>query len=85
MSKEHIKSVFRETSHSDAWSLQLLKINNSKRKGTSYYTREILLLPDGKLKSLISQLSTHYLSDNGIDKFDTVDIMEGEEDGRHGH
>lgn len=63
MSKEHIKSLFREVGRTDVWSLQLVRINNSKRNGTSYFTREISLSPQGKLKELILQLSTHYLSE----------------------
>ena len=78
MSKEHIKSLFREVGRTDVWSLQLVRINNSKRNGTSYFTREISLSPQGRLKELILQLSTHYLSEEGIDKFDTVDEYTGD-------
>lgn len=78
MSKEHIKSLFQEVPKSDIWSLQLVKINNSKRMGTSYYTREIKLAPDSKLMEMLAQLSQHYLSPDGIDKFDSVDEYTGD-------
>lgn len=78
MSKEHIKSLFREVISTDVWKLQLVKINNPKREGISYFTREITLSPQGKLKELICQLSTHYLSEEGIDKFDAVDEYTGD-------
>ncbi len=78
MSKELIKSIFKEINKNDVWSLQLVKINSSKRGGVSYYTREISLSPKGKLKALILQLSTHYLSEEGIDKFETVDEYAGD-------
>ena len=78
MSKAHIKSIFREAGKTDIWSLQLVRINNSKRSGTSYFTREIMLSPQGKLRDLIMQLSDFYLSENGIDKFDAVDEYTGD-------
>lgn len=78
MSKEHIKSLFQEVTRSDIWSLQLVKVNNSKKTGTSYYTREIKLSPDGKLMEMLTQLSQHYLSPDGIDKFDSVDEYTGD-------
>lgn len=78
MSKEYIRSLFREVSKANLWSLQLVKVNNSKRNGTSYFTREISLSPKGKLEQLILGLSENYLSDNGIGKFDTVDEYTGD-------
>ena len=55
MSIEQIKSVLEKIDKTDVWSLQLVKINNSKRNGSSYFTREITLSPRGKLKELILQ------------------------------
>lgn len=77
MSIDRIKSVLEKIDKTDVWSLQLLKINKSKQKGTSYFTREITLSPSGKLKELISQLATRYL-EVGIDRFDAVDEYTGD-------
>ena len=77
MSIEQIKSVLEKIDKTDVWSLQLVKINNSKRNGSSYFTREITLSPRGKLKELILQLATRYLEE-GLDGFDSVDEYTGD-------
>lgn len=78
MSKVDIKSILSKVGRSEKWSLQLVRINNSKRNGTSYFTREIMLSPQGKLMELIRQLSDFYLSEDGIDKYDAVDEYTGD-------
>lgn len=78
MSKEQIKSLFKEINGTEPWSLQLVKINKSKNGISSYYAREITLRPQGKLMDLVTQLKTHYLSEDGIDKYDTVDEYTGD-------
>lgn len=77
MSIEQIKTVLEKIDKTDVWSLQLVKINNSKRNGSSYFTREITLSPRGKLKELILQLATRYLEE-GLDGFDSVDDYTGD-------
>ena len=78
MSKEKLKTIFREMKKSDVWALELIKINNSRRNGTSYFAREITLQPAGKMRELISELADFYLSDKGIDGFVSVDDYTGD-------
>ena len=78
MSKDRIKSLLKEVDKTRVWSLQLVRINNSTRNGTSYFTKQISLAPQGKLKELIKEVSGYYLSEYGIDKFDSVDDYTGD-------
>lgn len=61
---EKIRAVFAALPDCKAWSLQLLKINTSKRKGTTYIGREITLAPEGALASFIEDISDHYINEN---------------------
>ena len=78
MSKEKLKTIFRQIAKNDVWSLQFIKINKSSRNGPSYFAREITLQPTGKLKELISELADYYLSDKGIDSIASVDDYTGD-------
>ena len=60
MSIDKLKRVFSGVTDYDAWTLQLLKIKNSKRSGTSYLCREITLSPEGQLKEFISEIKDYY-------------------------
>lgn len=52
MSISKIKSIFENAATCEAWSLQLLRIKNSKRNGTTYCGREIALSPEGANSSV---------------------------------
>lgn len=79
MSISKIKSVFENIGTYDAWSLQLLKIKNSKKDGTSYFGREILLSPRGAITNFLSEISEKYCSqEKGIEKmFENVTKYDG--------
>lgn len=64
MSLEKIRAMFEALSNCTAWSLQLLKINNSKQNGTSYIAREITLSPKGRLKAFVEEISDYYVGEN---------------------
>lgn len=79
MSIDRIKSIFRAVNTCEAWSLQLLKITNSKRNGTGYLTREIILAPEGRLFSFISEVSERYIDaqKGEINKYNDVRNYDG--------
>lgn len=64
MTLEKIKAVFAALPNCPAWSLQLLKINTSKRSGTSYIGREIALSPEGTLTSFVEEISDRYINES---------------------
>ena len=68
MSINKIRSVFENVSTCEAWSLQLLQIKNSKKKGTTYCGREIELSPKGTLTKFLTEISDRYCSqENGLE------------------
>lgn len=84
MSLEKIKAIFEATGTCTAWSLQLLRIKNSKRNGTSYSGREVTLSPNGTLTAFVEEVSQRYIRGkkavmntfiNGITEYDgsTID------------
>lgn len=79
MSISKIKSVFENMESCDAWSLQLLQIKNSKRTGTTYCGREIILSPEGTLTRFLSEISNRYCSkEKGLEtKFEGVTEYDG--------
>ena len=60
MSLDIIKSVFQEISMGTNWSLQLLNIKTSKRTGTGYSSRQITLIPNDRLDTLIKDIASVY-------------------------
>ncbi len=78
MSISKIKSVFENVSTCEAWSLQLLQINNSSDV-TTYSTREITLSPEGTLTKFLSEISDRYCSkETGLEKmFESVIDYDG--------
>nr|WP_290463241.1 Kiwa anti-phage protein KwaB-like domain-containing protein [Acutalibacter muris] len=62
MTLEKMRAVFAALSTCTAWSLQLLKINTSKHRGTSYSGREITLSPEGALASFVAEISDRYIN-----------------------
>ena len=64
MTLDEIKAVFATLPNCTAWSLQLLKINTSKQRGTSYIGREIVLSPEGTLTSFVKEISDRYINES---------------------
>lgn len=67
MSLEKVKAAFAVLPTYSSMSLQLLRIKTSQRTGTCYTGREIILSPEGKLKSFTSEISERYTKpDKGV-------------------
>ncbi len=64
MSINLIESIFENIENCENLSLQILKITNSKKNGTIYKGREIILKPDEKLSSFVKEISQIYLGKN---------------------
>lgn len=78
MSLEKLEKLFNTLSTCEAWSIQLLKINKSKSKGTIYMCREITLTPSGKLNDFVEDIVNEYVKENGhLDKFTDVRDYDG--------
>jgi hypothetical protein len=79
MSIKKIKAAFELLSTCQTWSIQLLRINNSKRNGTSYIGREITLWPEGALSEFVAEIRQRYTSDekNGISSFQDIVEYDG--------
>lgn len=60
MSLDIIKGVFQKLSTGTNWSLQLLNIKTSKRTGTGYSSRQITLIPNERLDTLINDIASVY-------------------------
>lgn len=82
MSISKIKSVFKNIANCDTLSLQLLKINNSKKYGTTYLGREIALSPKDALTKFLTEISDRYCSqEKGLEKmFESVTDYDGSTD-----
>lgn len=78
MSKDYLKSVFSNLDECRAWTLQLIKIKESKKTGTSYVCREVDLHPNGRLLSLICAIKERYGLGNVIDECSSVDMYTGD-------
>lgn len=76
MTLDNMKAVFAALPTCKAWSLQLLKVNTSKRSGTSYVGREITLSPEGTLASFVEEISDRYITENKGVLASYHDIME---------
>ena len=60
LSLENIQRIISSFDNSNSWSLQLLRITNSRRAGTQYASRQITLSPNGKLSDFINEISARY-------------------------
>ncbi|MDY5486960.1 MAG: DUF4868 domain-containing protein [Desulfovibrio sp.] len=76
MSIEKVKSIFESLPKCSTWSLQLLRINNSKQKDTAYVGREIILSPEEALTGFVSEISSKYVSDAKAVMTSFTDILE---------
>ncbi|MCY7098777.1 Kiwa anti-phage protein KwaB-like domain-containing protein [Streptococcus oralis] len=63
MSIEVIKKILEKVSTGQSWSLKIIKINTSKKKGLEYIAREIELSHKGRLTDHINSLASKYLND----------------------
>lgn len=63
MSIEVIKQILEKVSTGQSWSLKIIKINTSKKKGLEYIAREIELSHKGRLTDHINSLASKYLND----------------------
>ncbi len=70
MSLEIIKNVFQNLNTGTNWSLQLLNIKTSKRKGTGYSSGQIILKTNEQLTALINDIAAIY-NGNGKKAVDT--------------
>ena len=79
MSLVLIKDIFAGVGTYDAWSLQLIKINNSRRDGTSYLTRDVEFSPNGKIASFLKEVAEGYIKpDKGtLSKYQDVREYDG--------
>lgn len=61
MSLQKIQQAFKNMEKCEAWSIQLLRIKNSKDRKTEYASISVNLAPQGKLASLINEISEHFM------------------------
>lgn len=76
MSISTILEVLEKISDNDAWSLQLIKINNSKKDGTSYITRNIELSPQGELKQFVIDVKDAMISGKKNNINDYIEVRD---------
>lgn len=83
MSIEVLKSAFESIQHGTDWSLQLLRITTSKRDGTKYASRQIVLDPDDRLDTFVHGLAERYLGTGkgSLSKYTSVIEYDGTTDG----
>lgn len=83
MSIEVLKSAFESIQHGTDWSLQLLRITSSKREGTQYASRQIVLEPEDRLDSFVHSLAKRYLGTEkgSLSKYTSVTVYDGTTDG----
>ncbi len=63
MSIDLIRSAIVAMAECNSLSICLLRINNSKKNGTNYVSREITLYPDGTLTKIVEDISNNYLDE----------------------
>ena len=77
---DDLNSFFENLKNCNNWSLQLLKINTSKRgeNMVSYYARRIFLTPDGKLTNIVHGISKHYAENTYLtDRYEKIEDYDG--------
>ena len=82
VSLDTIKKVFQNLGTSTNWSLQLLNIKTSKRTGTGYSSRQIILCPSERIITLINDVATIYTGNGkkSLDAFREVREYDGTTD-----
>ena len=83
MSIEELRSVFQSIQNGTDWSLQLLRITASKRGGTQYASRQIILEPEDRLGSFVHGLAKRYLGTEkgSLSKYTSITVYDGTTDG----
>lgn len=83
MSIEKLKSAFESIRHGTDWSLQLLRITTSKRDGTKYASRQIVLEPEDRLDNFVHSLADRYLGTEkySLSKYSSIIEYDGTTDG----
>lgn len=72
MSLSEIRRVFENITTCNAWSLQLLQIRKSRRDGTNYCGRGIILSPEEVLDDFLTEIHDKYCSpETGLEKMFT--------------
>lgn len=64
MSISKVRSIFEAMDECEAWSIQLIRIKNSKNKATEYVAFSVNLAPQGKLTEFVKEISAHYIDEN---------------------
>ena len=79
MSLPLIRSIFEHLPDCQNWSAHLLSFQHSRRQGTSYNCRIIELEPQGRLYSLIQEISQSYSGNgkNHLSKYTDVRNYDG--------
>ena len=83
MSIELLNSVFDCVHLTTDWSLQLLRISTSKREGTKYASRQIILNPPGTLNTFVKELAQRYRSNGkgSLGSYNSLIDYDGTADG----
>ena len=76
---DDMNSFFDRLKKCDNWSLYLLKITSSKKMGVLYYTRQIMLAPEGKLCEVVSSICKQYMEGEYSlkNKFERIEEYDG--------
>lgn len=79
MSLASLRSIMSSLNTTQAWSVALVKIRNSKRYGTTYAVRGITIAPEGALTRLVTGLSDAYVNNEAalLNKFAAVCDYDG--------
>lgn len=79
-----IRNILQDLDKAKNWSLQVLQIRSSKRAGTVYTGREIVLEPAGKLEELVYEISDFYVGVKGCfnKRFANLSDYDGSANGR---
>lgn len=78
MTLDKIEKIFDNLSEGESLNLQLVKVKVSTKNKTSYSTRKVELAPEGRLKSFMAEISTHYKKE--LKKYNTIKEYDGTAD-----
>ena len=79
MSLGIINEAFQNLTNSNEWTLQLIKINVSKKNGIAYIGYRASISPEGTLKSFVDEISNKYCStgEHALSFYESVDEYDG--------
>lgn len=78
MEKQDLKMVFSKLTEDPAWTLQVVRIKVSKDDDIVYVCREVEIDPNDKLLEYIDNISKHYISQDGLEKYSSIDDYTGD-------